>query len=153
MSFFKRSNEPTARETFLVSALTASGFTVEQIDEAQAANATDFLKALDKSEAIAAELTSAKASVESLTSTVSALGFEAKDYANADAIKAAFKAKVDSEAARLAVDISASRGIAPVEQAASNSATSGKVVTSAQFNAMSHTERNTFMRSGGKIEG
>ena len=152
MSFFRRKDEPSARESFLISALTASGFTVEQINDAQTANATDFLNALDKSGDVSAALAAANGTASNLNAAITGAGFKIEDAASAESFAAAYKTRLESEAARLAVEISASRAIAPVAQAASASSEKPSV-TREKFDAMSHSERNTFMRSGGKIEG
>lgn len=155
MGFFRRSDEPTDRETFLVSALTEAGLTAAQIADAQAAKATGFLKDLDKSTALAtaiSERDAALASASALTAALTGSGFTIEQAQSADSLKAAVQSRIDTAAAAKAAEISASRGIQPVKEAPKEEQDAkAQEMKRADFEALDHAKRNAFMKNGGKI--
>ncbi len=120
MSFLRRANTPTARETFLVAALAAVGISADDINAAQTANQPDFLKVLaDESadlQAAQTAATEANTKLSSLTATITGAGFKAEDLTSPDTFKAAVAERVKSKVAADLVELSASRGISPVVQ-------------------------------------
>lgn len=154
MGLFRRSNEPTERESFLVAALASAGLTETQINEAFAAKADSFLKDLDKSEALAAvirERDTASASLSALTAALTGSGFTIEQAKDADSLRAAVNSRIDAAAEQKAVELSAARGVKPVADVPKEQSEGGKTLTRAQFEALSHEDRNAFMRSGGKL--
>jgi len=161
MVFFRRSDEPSAREAFLVSALAAMGITSDNIKAAEDARATDFLKVLDRSDAVKADadskISTLTAERDSAVSTSSALvaaleanGFTKDNLASPDALKAATESLIKSKAEERAVEISAARGIKPVSNAPSEMSAKPEAKRS-EFDAWDHSKRNDFMRSGGRV--
>lgn len=161
MGFFRRSDEPTARESFLVSALLAVGITEDNLKEAQDKKATDFLKVLDRSDAVRAELeTKISAAVgerDSLASTHSAFvaaleanGFTKDQIVSPDALKAATESLIKTRSEELAVEISAARGIKPVSNAP-EAVSDRPEAKHSDFKTWDHVRQNAFIRSGGKI--
>lgn len=162
MGFFRRDSEPSARESFLVAALAAVGFSAENIKEAHEKNATDFLKVLDRSDAVRSELQAAikgasderDAALASHSAFVAALdanGFTKDQIISPDALKAATESLIKTRAEERAVEISAARGIKPVSNAPTE-AFASNTVTKAEFSAMTAAEKMKFSVSGGRIQ-
>ena len=91
------------------------------------------------------EATTAKAEAEKSASDVKAAN-EAKEKAEAD-LKA-----LETNPSKQAVAIAAKAGVKAADLPKGD-VKAERVVTRAEFDAMSHPDRNAFMRSGGKIRG
>lgn len=107
---WRRSDEPSELENYLLSELAAAGFSREDLTKAQA-NKTNLL----------GELTQSKDRVTSLIAAVGACGFKEADLANAETFRAALADRIEERASEQAVRIAASSGGRPVKQSASES--------------------------------
>lgn len=161
MGFFRRDSEPSARESFLVAALAAVGFSAENIKDAEDKKATDFLKVLDRSDAVRAELQAAikgasderDAALASHSAFVAALeanGFTKDQIISPDALKAATESLIKTKAEERAVEISAARGIKPVSNAPSEASERPEAKRS-EFDSWDHEKRNAHIRRGGRV--